>query len=421
MAESRMLGDYRLIKQIGQGSMGGAFVAEQRFTKKTYVLKVLPEELTLDRSFLQRFDEDIATLSALDHPHIAKVYTVCFAQGVYFLVSECIVDSMGEATNLGHYFNEHKKKLPEHEIASIALQVASALDYGHSVKDSSGKPLAHRGLKLNNILIGPKTADGVTVFVADWGLSRIIGTSGALTRTFKGMAESLGIKIASDSYPQPAIEVQKLLPLHASLIQNFAFLAPEQKRIERQSDERVDCYAFGILLYYLLTGEYPEGAFAMPSALVDTKLFDWDMVISHCLQPYPLLRPTPLQELLAKARKGEGVRQEAKQEARQEVKQALPVPQTAVELAPIEAVIATSAQHLVEKEKRTPWVREERTVKEYAPEKREYTDVLPILTDTVTVQGGSYLRGSNSGCRDEMPRHKVYVASLCHRHPSCNQ
>jgi formylglycine-generating enzyme required for sulfatase activity len=410
MGESRTLGDYRLIKQIGQGSMGPTFVAEQRFTKKTYVVKILPEELALDRSFLQRFDEDISILSSFDHPNIAKVYTVGFAQGVYFIVSDCIVDAMGEITNLGQYFAEHKKKLSAQEILFIAKQIASAIDYGHSIKDSAGKPFAHRALKLNNILIGAKTADGPTVYVTDWGLSRIIGTSAALTRTFKGMAEALGVKIQGDSYPQPSIDTQKLLPLHASLLQNFAFLAPEQKRIDRQSDERIDSYAFGVLVYYLLTGEYPEGAFALPSALTDAKLVDWDSVVTHCLQPYPLLRAASLLELFQKTAKLEMPKEVYKQEE-------LPIMPAAVETE-----VRASAHLLVEKEKRTPWVREERRIMEYAPEKREHADASPILTDMVTVQGGSYLRGSNTGCRDEMPQHRVDVASFAvDIHPVTNE
>ena len=145
MNENRSLGDYRLIKQIGQGSMGRAFVAEHRFTKKTYVLKVLPEELADDRLFLQRFEGEIAALSTLEHPNIVKIYTVSFSQGVYFLVCDCIVDSMGAATNLSQYFSSREKKLSQQEILSILEQVAQALDYGHSIKDASGKKLVHCG------------------------------------------------------------------------------------------------------------------------------------------------------------------------------------------------------------------------------------------------------------------------------------
>lgn len=400
MDESRSLGDYRLLKQIGQGSMGLTFVAEHRFTKKTYVLKVMPEELSNDRMFLQRFEDEIAILCTLEHPHIVKMFNVSFAHGVYFLVCDCIVDSMGETTNLGQYFNAHDKQLSQEEILSIAQGVASALDYGHTILDSAGKPLIHRSIKLNNILIGKSNE----VYVSDWGLASIIGLGSALTRTFKGMAESLGIanpsltaKIGQDRYPQPSIDSQKLLPLHLSLVQNFAFLAPEQKRLDLQSDERVDSYAFGILIYYLLTGMYPEGAFALPSTLLSKQIIDWDQVILKTLQPYPLLRQGRLQELLQKPRK------------------IAPEPVS-------EPVMATCAVVEKPEEKRISWEREERVVKEYAPEKREYTQFTPILTESVQIEAGSYYRGSNTGCRDEMPRHRVDVDTFAiDIHPVTNE
>src|SRR5437870_5687912 len=116
IVETRLLGDYRLIKQIGHGSLGAVFVAEHRFTKKQYAIKVLPEELSTDRSFIQRFEDEIALLSTLDHPHIAKIHNVSFSQGLYFLVCECVVDRIGESTNLWQYFNMHSRALSDDTI-----------------------------------------------------------------------------------------------------------------------------------------------------------------------------------------------------------------------------------------------------------------------------------------------------------------
>lgn len=423
MEETRSLGDYRLLKQIGQGSMGLTFVAEHRFTKKTYVLKVLPEELSNDRSFLQRFEDEIATLSTFEHPHIVKIHNVSFSHGVYFLVCDCIVDSMGETTNLGQYFSARGKKLSQEEVLSILQQVASALDYGHGLLDSSGKPLIHRGIKLNNILMGKEGE----IHVSDWGLSSIIGTGAALTRTFKGVAEALGLatpslfaKIGHDRYPQPAIETQKLLPLHLSLLQNFAFLAPEQKRLELQSEDTADTYAFGVLVYYLLTGMYPEGAFSLPSKLLGEMILDWDKMVINALQPYPLLRATDLQELIREAQKEVAVAMPV----------AAPVPEPVMAAAPSVRPSAPPERrsglepqsHAAVEEKKISWEREERVVKEYAPEKREHTQFTPLLTEMVQISGGSYYRGSNSGCRDEVPRHRVDLDSFSiDIHPVTNE
>ena len=90
--KNRIFGDYNVIKQIGQGSLGAVYLAEHRFMKRHYALKVLPEELASDRSFIQRFEEGVAQLAQLDHPNIVKIHNVSYAEGSYFLVMDCIVD-----------------------------------------------------------------------------------------------------------------------------------------------------------------------------------------------------------------------------------------------------------------------------------------------------------------------------------------
>jgi len=109
--EPRFLGDYQVIKQIGQGSLGTVFLAEHRFMKKQYVLKMLPEEISSDRTFIQRFEEEVAILASLDHPNIVKIHNISFAQGNYFLVTDCVVDEYAETTNLAQYLASQGKKV----------------------------------------------------------------------------------------------------------------------------------------------------------------------------------------------------------------------------------------------------------------------------------------------------------------------
>lgn len=262
MMESRVLGDYTIIKQIGQGSLGTVFLAEHRFMKKQYILKVLPDELSADRSFIQRFEEDVGILAALEHPSIVKIHNISFSQGQYFLVTDCVVDELGETTNLAQYLLAQGRRLEEEEIFRLLAQIADALDYAHS-KKFNGKGIIHRGIKLNNILVGKGENGNVDFYLSDFGLSRIIGVGAVLTRTYKNVAEALGIgnaitspKAGQERYPNPPIDSNKLIPLHASFLQNFAFLAPEQKRLDysKPLDGRVDVYAFGVLAYYLLLG-----------------------------------------------------------------------------------------------------------------------------------------------------------------------
>ena len=309
MTDTRTLGDYTLIKQVGQGSMGTVFLAEHRFMKKQYILKVLPEELASDRSFIQRFEEDVSLLASLEHPNIVKIHSVSFAQGQYFLVTDCVVDEFGETTNLGQYMLSRGKRFDEETLFRLLKQIAEALDYAHN-KKVHGKGIAHRNLKLNNILVA-KGRGGIDLMVSDFGLTRIIGTGAVLTRNFKAAADFLGVagslygfKTGQERYPNPPIDPAKLTLLHASFLQNFAFLAPEQKFLDAQSsyESKFDIYAFGVLAYYLLTNEFPEGYFEMPSKLAIELSWNWDHLISECLNQNPQKRPESLTTLLETVR-----------------------------------------------------------------------------------------------------------------------
>src|SRR5690606_27416024 len=176
--QEQILGDYRILKQIGQGTLGVVLLAEHRFIKKQYILKVLPQELCQDRGFIERFEEEVAKLAHLEHPHIVKIHNVSFAEGFYFLVSDCVVDSIGETTNLAQYMSGRKERLREEELLSVMRQIADALDYAHT----KGQ-VAHRALKLNNILIG-KGNPGIDVFISDLGLAKIVSPGKVVCRTF---------------------------------------------------------------------------------------------------------------------------------------------------------------------------------------------------------------------------------------------
>lgn len=302
MAVTKILGDYNIIKQIGQGSLGTVFLAEHRFMKKHYALKVLPEELSADRSFIQRFDEEVAKLATLEHPNIVKVHNISYADGLYFLVTDCVVDEMGETTNLAQYVINKGKRLSEAELFGLLEQVASALDYAHN-KKVAGLGISHCGVKLNNILVS-KGPSGVKLFLSDFGLTRIVGPGAVLSRTYKVVADALSVAGnftapigESARYPSPPLTEDKLIPLHASFLQTFAFLAPEQKQLlhPKTTGINVDVYAFGVLAYYLMMGQFPDGVFDMPSVCIEEYRWNWDSLIHNCLQVNPEKR---IKELL---------------------------------------------------------------------------------------------------------------------------
>lgn len=456
--EHRILGDYSIIKPIGQGTLGMVFLAEHRFMKRQYVLKVLPEEISTDRSFIQRFEEEISTLAALDHPNIVKIYNISFAQGIYFLVTDCIVDELGETTNLAQYVSGLGRPLEEEELYSILKQVAAPLDYSRT------KKLVHRNLKLNNILVG-KGKEGLEIYLSDFGLSRIIGSGAVLSRTFKNVAEALNIalplmplKSGLDRYPNPPIDAQKLIPLHTSFLQNYAFLAPEQKRLDAaySIDANADVYAYGVLAYFLLMNELPEGIFEMPSAK-GRYTFNWDPLIQACLQNQPSKRPENLMAILESVRLAdkpipiiESPQTRAEEKVNPTVqyqttaKYAVPVPENEPLPLPEMALVQEEAKKSEDQEEtqvkmkpvlHSPQLERPKTdldpgaifqvnstVKVYNPEPKDIANVKPLMTDMVVIPGGSFFRGSKDGNRDEMPRHQISLSSYAiDIHPVTNE
>ena len=432
MNDTRLFGDYSLVKQIGQGPLGLVYLAEHRYMKNPYVLKMLPEELTNDRSFIQRFEEGIALLVALDHPNIVKIHNISFAQGQYFLVTDCVVDDLGETTNLAQYMLSRHERLSEEELLRLLRQIADALDYAHS--KGGGKGIAHRGIKLNNILVGKGKA-GTEFYLSDFGLSRIVGTGTVLTRTYKMVAESLGIGQAAGSplsgpekYLVPSPDYQKLSPLHASFLQNYLFLAPEQKRLDlaKLVDVKADVYAFGVLAYYLLMGEFPEGLFEMPSDRHRDFKMDWDTLVCECLHGNPSKRPDellPMLELIKGGIHGLPKHQPLPSKEREPVPASMPAGESEKKVPTLRPIIHTAQldRPVVDPDPASSF-QVDSTVKQYKPESREVKNIQPLLTDMAVIPGGVFLRGSNNGNRDEVPRHQVHLASFAMDiHPVTNE
>lgn len=461
--EERILGDYKIIKQLGQGTLGTVYSAEHRFMKRQYVLKVLPEELATDRTFIQRFEEDVAILSTLDHPNIVKIYNISFAQGQYFLVTDCIVDGLGETCNLVQYIMALGRRIEEEELFQLLRKIAEPLDYAHN-KKIGNKGLVHRGLKLNNILIG-RGRNGVEVYLSDFGLSRIIGAGATLTRTYKNVAEALSIapqlltsqRGGVDRYPNPPIDLQKLIPLHAAFLQSYSFLSPEQKRIDHpyQVDAKTDTYAFGVLVYFLLMNEFPEGIFEMPSSKREYR-YNWDQLIQACLQNNPINRPEHLVDMLEAIRLEKSPSHyiekqipneelhfaEIKRIENDESEEVFAAVHTSVQAYTQEqeqvhsasAKTATVVQslkpvfHVTQLERPKPDLdpaaifQIDSTVKSYTPEQKDITNIKPLLTDMMVISGGDFYRGSQDGNRDEMPKHHITLSSFAiDIHPVTNE
>lgn len=414
----RVLGDYEIIKQIGQGALGAVFLAEHRFMKKPFALKVFPEDLCSDRGFIQRFEEEVSQIATLNHPHIVKIHNVSYDQGVYFLVSDCVVDDHGENTNLFHYLQGVDQPLSESEVFPLLQQIASALDYAHQVK-GNGQGIAHRGIKLNNILVG-RGEEGLNLYLSDFGLSKVMGSGTFLTRTYHSMAETLGLPLN-----QGTIDIEKAAPLHQSFLQGYTFLAPEQKHPiqEEQKDCLADSYAFGVLAYYLLTKELPEGYFDLPSVRFENLQNNWDQLIARCMQKEPIKRPENLSSAMEEITKSSGTVPHPRAEAMIEQSEVPQQEKVHIEEGSLKPVLhhATLERPVHDPDPASVF-QVDPNVKQYTPEQKENLDIEPIHSEMVVIEGGPSARGSNQGNRDEMPRHDITIDSFAiDVHPVTNE
>jgi formylglycine-generating enzyme required for sulfatase activity len=402
------LGDYIVQKILGQGALGEVYLAEHRFIKRSFALKVLPEEISTDPRNLRRFEMQVSDIASLEHPNIAKIHNVSIHEGRAYLVTDPIVDGFGESMNLDRFLSLKGKILSEVEQESFLMQVASALDYAHE----SG--VAHGGLKLSNILVAPD-ANGVKLLLTDFGISKLIGEGIAFLRLAELIAQALQLNPESDREAGNS----------RRFVKNFSFLAPEQKNLETDINlSKCDDYAFGVLVYYFLTGKLPEGCFDLPSRLLPDHRLNWDLLINRCLQNNPNVRPQKLvsamQEYL-RAPRSTSKEIQSLSEAEPKVENTL---QMAFEFPPkVESPLPTSSElrpMLKPAEISRPefdsdpaaFFQRDLLVSHYEPKKVEFSEIEPILTEMIVVPGGSYVRGSNEGARDEMPRHSVTLASF---------
>jgi formylglycine-generating enzyme required for sulfatase activity len=207
------LGEFRLLRQLGEGGMGRLYLAEQESLGRRVALKIVKPELRASPTAVERFRREAFAVAKLQHPNIVRVIATGEDAGVVFLAMELV-----PGRGLDELIEEAGGPLPWRRVAGWIRAVAAALAYAHD----SG--VLHRDVKPANIRITP---DDRPVLV-DFGLARDERWSGqTLTRAFAGS------------------------PLYA---------APEQLA-SRKVDGRVDVYALGVTLFEAVTGRlpFPEG------------------------------------------------------------------------------------------------------------------------------------------------------------------
>src|SRR5258705_1658041 len=214
------LGVYDITAQIGEGGMGQVYRAMDTKLKRQVAIKILPPSLAADADRLARFQREAEVLASLNHPHIAAIYGLEESGDMTALVMELV-----EGDDLSQRIARGAITLDE--ALPIAKQIAEALEAAHE------QGIIHRDLKPANIKV---RADG-TVKVLDFGLAK-------------------AMEPAVDS--SRGASMSPTLSLHATMagviLGTAAYMSPEQAR-GKTVDKRADIWAFGAVLYEMLTSK----------------------------------------------------------------------------------------------------------------------------------------------------------------------
>ena len=216
------LGPYEILSALGAGGMGEVYRARDTKLNRDVALKVLPPAFTADTDRVARFEREARLLASLNHPRIGSIYGLEDTGSTPALVLELVEgDTLDERVRRG--------PLPVPEALAIAQQIADALEAAHA----SG--IVHRDLKPSNIKI---THDGM-VKVLDFGLARALAADGSEPDLAKSPTMTAGT-------------------IPGVILGTAAYMSPEQAR-GRPVDKRTDVWAFGCVLFEMLTGSSAFG------------------------------------------------------------------------------------------------------------------------------------------------------------------
>ena len=220
------LGPYAITAKIGEGGMGQVYQATDTKLKRQVAIKILPPSLASDHDRLARFQREAEVLASLNHPNIAAIYGLEEREGVTALVMELVEgDDLSQRIARG--------AIPLDEALPIAHQIAEALEAAHE------QGVIHRDLKPANVKV---KADG-TVKVLDFGLAKAMEPVGVMSPSHS----------MSATFTTPAM-TQAGMTQAGMILGTAAYMSPEQAK-GKTVDKRSDVWAFGAVLYEMLTGK----------------------------------------------------------------------------------------------------------------------------------------------------------------------
>jgi eukaryotic-like serine/threonine-protein kinase len=261
------LGAYEIVALVGSGGMGEVYRARDSKLGRDVALKVLPEAFAHDTERMARFQREAKVLASLNHPNIASIYGLEDSGATHALVMELV-----EGPTLADRIKQGPISVDES--LRIAKQIAEALEYAHE------RGIVHRDLKPANIKV--TTDDAVKIL--DFGLAKALD----------GDAASMDISTSPT--------ISRLATMQGVLLGTAAYMSPEQAK-GKSVDRRADIWAFGCVLYEMLTGKMAFSGEAVTDTLaaVIRAEPDWSqlpaatpvrvrVLLQRCLQKDPKQR-----------------------------------------------------------------------------------------------------------------------------------
>jgi Tol biopolymer transport system component len=232
------IGQYDVIALIGKGGMGEVYSARDRRLGRQVAIKILPREFISDPDRVQRFTREARVLATLNHPAIATIHGLEDADGVSAIVMELV-----DGPTLAERCQRGPLSVPE--AVAFATHLADALDAAHD------KGVIHRDLKPSNI----KVTSSATIKVLDFGLAK----TDARERSANGA-------VPTDDHGRVTAVTTLGETAPGVLLGTAAYMSPEQAR-GHAVDKRSDIWAFGCVLFEMLTGRSPFARDTVPDTI----------------------------------------------------------------------------------------------------------------------------------------------------------